>query len=247
MARGRPNHRPDLNGVLVIDKPLRMTSARVCGIARKRTRGAKVGHAGTLDPLASGILVLCLGRATKSIEAIQATHKRYTATIDLSAFTPTDDLESEPISVELPSPPSLEAIQSILASQFTGTIQQKPPAHSAVHIEGQRAYALAREGGREGEEGMTSTMTILDKLEARPVRIDTITITQYDFPRIDLDITCGKGTYIRSIARDLGIALSAGGHLTALRRTEVGPYTEHHSIAPEDINEHPTLLEPIKP
>lgn len=222
---GIRNKRPDLNGLLVISKPLGWTSADVCRLIRRRTGGAKVGHAGTLDPLATGVLVVCLGRATKTIDALMATQKVYLATIDLSAFSTTDDAEGErtPIATDA-QPPTIEQIKDVLVKQFTGDISQCPPAYSAVKIDGQRAYRLARAG---------------KKVQPKPKRvmIHSIDVCRYDWPALELDITCGKGTYIRSIARDLGTALGTGGMLAALSRTRVGPFTLADAIEVDALPE----------
>ena len=221
---GVRNRRPDLNGVVVIDKPLGWTSADVCRFLRRRTGGAKVGHAGTLDPLATGVLVCCLGRATKAVPRIMDGAKRYEATVDLTAFSTTDDAEGELTPAETAAPPAIEAIEGALADRFTGVIEQRPPAFSAIKVDGRRAYRAARAG--EAPE-----------LAPRPVRIDSIRAVAYAWPELRLDIRCGKGTYIRSIARDLGAALGTGGYLTALRRTEVGPFTEDGAVTPDDLPE----------
>ena len=154
---GIRNKRRDLNGILVIDKPLTWTSADVCRLIRRKTGGAKVGHAGTLDPLATGVLVVCLGRATKQIDRIMGEHKRYAAQIDLSAFSTTDDAEGEQTPVSPPSPtPAAERIRAALDS-MSGTIMQRPPAFSAIKVDGQRAYKMARKGE-------------ISEIEPRPVR-----------------------------------------------------------------------------
>ena len=216
------NHRPDLNGILVIDKPLGMSSAQVCARVRRLTNGAKVGHAGTLDPLATGVLVLCLGNATKAIERLMATEKRYETTIDLSAFSTTDDAEGERTLIDGDQPPARAQIEQVLCDQFTGEIMQTPPAFSAIKVDGKRAYKMAR-AGTEPE------------LRARPVLIHKITILTYAWPMLELDIRCGKGTYIRSIARELGRALGTGGMLAALRRTAVGTYTLEQARSLDDL------------
>jgi len=217
------NLRPDLNGILVVNKPLSWTSADVCRYIRKGTRGAKVGHAGTLDPLATGVLVICLGRATKLIDSIMVGGKIYLAGIDLAHTSPTDDLEGARTVFEDAQPPSLQAIESCL-DQFRGSIMQAPPIHSAIWIDGERAYKIAR----RGEE------LIMAK---RPVQIDGLRIVSYEWPILTLEIHCGKGTYIRSLARDLGLALGVGGMLISLERTAVGPYTIDQAIPVESITE----------
>jgi len=220
---GVKNKRPDLNGVLVVDKPLGWTSADVCRRIRSRTGGAKVGHAGTLDPLATGVLVVCLGKATKQIEQIQVSEKVYETTIDLSAFTNTDDAEGEREDVAVAEPPSPEQVRAA-CEQLTGEIMQTPPAFSAVKIGGQRAYKLARKG-----EAV--------QIKARPVTIHEICVTDYSWPTLSLTIRCGKGTYIRVIARDLGGLLETGGTLTMLRRTRIGEYDLEQAIDPGGISE----------
>jgi len=205
------NLRPDLNGVLVIDKPVGWTSTRVCSEVRRRTGRAKVGHAGTLDPLASGILVLCLGTATKSIESIMGTEKEYDAEIDLSARSPSDDMETEREPVGVDAPPTADAIQRMLTERFTGEIAQTPPTFSAIQVGGRRAYHAARAG------------TPFD-LKSRTVTVHEVRMLSYAWPVVAIHIRCGKGVYIRSIARDLGIALQTGGMLVGLRRTRVGPF-----------------------
>ncbi|MEM1329883.1 MAG: tRNA pseudouridine(55) synthase TruB [Planctomycetota bacterium] len=202
-------------GLLVIDKPIGPTSMDVCRRIRGRLKAGgapkriKVGHGGTLDPLASGVLVVLVGKATKLCEQIMAGEKRYLTEIDLSVWSPTDDLESEPVAVDAPAPSEDEIRDA--CTRFVGTIQQVPPAHSAVHVGGRRAYDLAR----SGEEV---------KLEPRTVVVHSCEPVLYQWPKVELDIRCGKGVYIRSIARDLGRALTGGGVMTALRRTGVGRF-----------------------
>lgn len=206
------------SGLLVIDKPMGWTSMGVCskvrGAAGGKVKGPKklkVGHAGTLDPLATGVLLVCVGKATRHVDQLMGQRKVYETTIDLSAFTASDDAEMPREEVVVDRPPTAEAVDAALLAQ-TGLIQQVPPNFSAIHVDGQRAYKAARKG------------EMLD-MKSREVRIDSIERLAYDWPRLELRITCGKGTYIRSIARDLGRLLGTGGHLTALRRTAVGDYT----------------------
>ncbi|MHC4977201.1 MAG: tRNA pseudouridine(55) synthase TruB [Planctomycetota bacterium] len=231
MPRKPKNNRPDLNGILVIDKPLGMTSAAVCRKVRHLTGGAKVGHAGTLDPLATGVLVLCLGTATKRIDAIMGTSKRYRTTIDLSAFSTTDDAEGERTPIYVDTPPTREQIEAALES-FVGQIEQQPPVFSAVHVEGKRSYKTARKAEREG--GLEE----IDRPPAKHVTIHSIDILRYEWPELELAITSGKGVYIRSIARDLGELLETGGMLASLRRTAVGEYDESRAL-PLDQIPHP--------
>ncbi|MEM9108469.1 MAG: tRNA pseudouridine(55) synthase TruB [Planctomycetota bacterium] len=217
-----------LCGLLVIDKPLGWSSMTVCrevrGAAGGRVKGPnklKVGHAGTLDPLATGVLVVCVGKATRRVDQIMGQGKVYEATIDLSAFTASDDAETPREEVQVDHPPTVEQIDAALTQQ-TGLIEQVPPNFSAVHVDGQRAYKAARQGES------------LD-LKPRQVRIDAIERLAYDWPVLQLRIACGKGTYIRSIARDLGQLLYTGGHLTALRRTAVGGYTVDQAFPVESL------------
>lgn len=212
---------PALDGVLVVDKPLGMTSFGVVARVRRRAGGLRTGHAGTLDPLATGVLVLALGKATKSIERLMGTDKRYRTIVDLSAFTTTDDREGERNEVAVEHPPSADSVASAVA-RFVGTIQQRPPAFSAMKVGGRRAYALARSGSPQ-------------ELPARPVVIRELTVLRYEWPELELDIRCGKGTYIRSLARDIGEALGTGGHCASLRRTAVGPFDESMAVTPDAL------------
>jgi len=215
-------------GVLVIDKPRGPSSMDVIRIVRRKIgrRRSKVGHAGTLDPLASGVLVVCVGRAaTREIDRLMATEKRYRADLDLSAFSTTEDAEGERREVAPPEPePDEAAIRHLLAERFTGRIEQRPPAFSAMKVGGRRAYALARAGAAPD-------------LPARPVVIHAIEVVTWEWPRLVLDVRCGKGTYIRSLARDIGEALGTGGLLADLRRTAVGPFTIEEAVLPDALPE----------
>lgn len=208
---------PTPAGLLLIDKQKGFTSMDVCAIIRARLRRAgapkriKVGHAGTLDPMATGLLVVLVGKATKLCNQFMADQKQYEATIDLSHTSTTDDAEGQltPADVStIPTPDQLRAA----AAAFVGTIQQRPPNFSAMSIGGQRAYDLARAGKPV-------------ELAPRPVRIDAFEVRSYAWPLAQVAVTCGKGTYIRSLARDLGQALHTGGMLTALRRTRSGEFS----------------------
>ena len=210
-TNGSAGSAADFSGILVLDKPLGLTSMTAVAAVRRRAGGVRTGHAGTLDPLATGVLVLALGRATRSIERLMATEKRYRTEIDLTAFTTTDDREGERTEVAVAAPPDEAAVRAALA-RFMGTIQQRPPAFSAMKVGGRRAYAAARKG------------TPME-LAPRPVRVDAIEPVAYRWPLVTLDIRCGKGFYVRSLARDLGVALGTGGHCASIRRTAVGPFT----------------------
>ena len=201
----------------MVDKPLGLSSMDVVrNVRRSASRGAgvkktKCGHAGTLDPLATGVVVCCIGPATKSVDRLMGLTKTYEADVDLSAFTTTEDREGPRTEVEVASPPPAEAVRAACAGFVGEAVEQIPPAYSAIHIDGRRAYELARKGADV-------------KMRPRMVRIDAVELLAYDWPVASIRVVCGKGTYIRSLGRDLGVALGTGGHLAALRRTAVGPY-----------------------
>lgn len=203
--------------ILAIDKPLRWTSfdvvKRVRGAVTRRTglKKIKVGHAGTLDPLATGVMIVVTGRKTKLIEELQAGVKEYIATIALGATTPSFDLETE-IDAHYPTEHITRAEVERVLSTFIGRIEQVPPAFSAVKVDGKRAYELARKG-KEPE------------LKPKILVIDEMELLEYSQQSITVRVVCSKGTYIRALARDIGQALGTGGHLTALRRTRVGNVT----------------------
>ena len=201
------------DGVVNLDKPPGLTSARaVDAVKRLLPRGTKIGHAGTLDPFATGVLLLLVGRATKACERLMDRPKEYEAVMRLGATTATDDPESSEIPYPGPPvPPTPDAVAAALPS-FVGEILQRPPAYSAMKVGGRRAYDLARKGQAV-------------ELEPRPVRVYAIDLLDYAWPVLRLRVECGRGTYIRSIARDLGEALRVGGHLVQLRRTRVGEFT----------------------
>ena len=197
--------------VLLVDKPAGWTSFdAVNRLRRPLGKGGKIGHAGTLDPLATGLLICCTGAFTKRIETYQKQPKEYTGIIRLGASTPTYDLESEP---ENPQPYAHLAKEEIAAAAqaFVGDILQQPPAHSAIKKGGKRAYEIARAGGDP-------------KLQPRPVTITAFDITGVEGPDVHFRVACGTGTYIRSLAHDLGVALGCGAHLAQLRRTAIGDF-----------------------
>jgi tRNA pseudouridine55 synthase len=214
-------------GVLPIDKPEGPTSMAVCARVRAALRAGgapkriKVGHGGTLDPLATGLVVVLVGPATRLCDQVMAGEKRYTAEIDLRHTSPTDDRESEPVPAEVAGEPGLADVEAVLPS-FTGRIMQAPPAHSAMKVGGKRAYELARAGE-------------IDRLEPRPVIIHELRIERYAWPSLVLDVRCGKGTYIRSLARDIGRALGVGGMLWGLRRTGVGRFDVGDAVPMRDL------------
>ncbi len=221
---------PTPSGLLIIDKPLGKTSMQVCANIRARFRKGgspkriKVGHAGTLDPLATGVLVVLVGKATRIQDRVMAGHKRYSARVDLSCTSRTDDREGPVTPVEC-QPVSREAIEHAL-KDFVGTIMQRPPAYSAMKVNGRRAYDLARKSETEAD---------LPVLAHRPITIDSIEIVDFAWPIVTLDIACAKGTYIRSLARDLGSALGTGGMLDALVRTRVGRFEIDDALRLDDL------------
>ena len=198
--------------LLLVNKPYKWTSFDVVGKIRNAFKPLKlkVGHAGTLDPLATGLLIICTGKMTKQIDTFQAEEKEYTGTMVLGATTPTYDLESEPENILDVSHLSDEEIKAACAP-FTGDIQQYPPAHSAIKIDGERLYEKAR----RGEEV---------ELRLRNVTISEFVITRIELPEVDFRVVCSKGTYIRSLVNDFGAALKAGAYLSTLRRTRSGNY-----------------------
>lgn len=216
--------------ILYIDKPLHWTSFRVVSVVRAKLcrrlgiKKLKVGHAGTLDPLATGVMVLCTGRKTKLIESLQAETKEYIADIRLGATTPSFDLETEIDAVYPVSHITKEKIESVLC-QFTGTIEQIPPIFSAVKVDGKRAYELARKN---------------EEVELKPklLVIDHIELISYNLPDITVRVVCSKGTYIRALARDIGAALDSGAHLTGLRRTRVGDIIVDNCMDMDDIDQY---------
>ena len=200
--------------IIAIDKPLGWTSfdavKRLRGVIQKRlnVKKFKVGHAGTLDPLATGVLIVCTGRATRKIEALQSGRKEYIATVKLGATTPSFDLETE-IDATYPTDHLNEDIIKKTLQSFKGEIMQVPPVFSAVKVEGKRAYKFARTG-RDVE------------LKPKAITISEIEFINLDGDELTFRVMCGKGTYIRALARDIGLALNSGAHLISLRRTQVG-------------------------
>jgi len=212
-----------MNGILVIDKPKGWTSFDVVAKIRGKLKVKKVGHTGTLDPMATGVLVLCLGKATKLAQEMTNLDKEYIGEITLGATSNTDDAEGEINQNKSAKKISLDQIKEII-KDFEGEILQIPPQFSAKKVNGKRAYALARKG---------------KTVELKPVRIkiNEIEILDYKWPKLHLRIDCGKGTYIRAIARDLGEKLKVGGYLSALQRTKVGNYRLENAITIESANE----------
>lgn len=209
-AAPRPKKR-DVHGWLILDKPVGMTSTHAVAIVKRVFRAKKAGHAGTLDPLASGCLPIALGEATKTVPYVMEGEKAYRFTVQWGAETTTDDTEGTATKTSERRPDRVEV--EALLPRFTGAIQQVPPQFSAIKIDGERAYDLARDG---------ETVA----LEAREVVIERLEIIHHSNDATVIEAECGKGTYVRAIARDMGRALGCYGHVTALRRTRVGPFEE---------------------
>lgn len=205
------------NGLLVIDKPGGMTSRDVVNrVQRWFPKKTKIGHTGTLDPLATGVLVVCVGAATRLADLVQGMGKTYRSRFRLGARSDTDDADGTVAPVPVATPPTAEQVRAVLDS-FVGRIEQVPPAYSALKLGGQRAHDLARRGKDVS-------------LSPRTVRVDAVRLSRFEWPFADVEIDCGKGTYIRSIARDLGEKLGCGGLVETLRRTRVGPFTAEQGV-----------------
>lgn len=217
--------------IIAIDKPYGISSfaalARVRYLLSRKlgVKRLKVGHAGTLDPLATGVLILCTGRATKRIEELQGHDKEYVATLQLGSTTPSYDLEHD-VDATFPTKHITRELTETVLRKFEGDIMQVPPAYSACKVNGKRSYELKRKGKQV-------------ELAAKPIHIDYIRIEDFDEKKMQLRLRvgCGKGTYIRALARDIGEALDSGAHLIQLRRTKVGEYTEGRCIPLDGIEQ----------
>jgi tRNA pseudouridine55 synthase len=214
--------RPSVCGLLNLNKPIGVTSRDVVDRVTRPLRKVKAGHAGTLDPLASGVLVVCVGAATRLIEFIQRMPKTYRAVIRLGATSDTLDADGTVVETVDPRVPGEDEVRQALATQVA-VILQMPPDFSALKVNGKRAYDLARAG-----EEVT--------LAARPVTITRAELISYEWPRITIEVDCGSGTYIRSIARDVGEALGCGGLIEVLTRTKIGHFTIEDAIDPETLD-----------
>jgi tRNA pseudouridine55 synthase len=231
---GRMNPAPPLSGILNVAKPAGLTSRRVVDRVVRIVRPAKAGHAGTLDPLAVGVLVVCVGQATRLIDYVQRMPKTYEGTFLLGRTSDTEDVEG--VVVDLPNPPRPTATEiEAAAARFLGTILQRPPAYSALKVEGRRAYDLAREG-KEVD------------LAPRPVEIRSIELLGYDYPTLRLRIVCGSGTYIRSLGRDLAETLGTGAVMSALVRTAIGCFSLAEACEMESLDESAVAanLQPLR-
>ena len=215
--------------VILIDKPLEWSSFHAVKFVRFRIPPKKVGHAGTLDPLATGLLVLCSGKATKTISQIQGQAKSYEAEIEFGASTPSFDAATDLDEHASFDHITKDVLIKKLQDSFTGVISQVPPIYSAIKVKGERLYKLARRG--EDVE-----------IKARDVEIYSIDLLDFKLPKVTLKVECGKGTYIRSLAHDLGISLNSRAHLTGLRRTKIGDFDVNDAFTPEQFDEYVNSL-----
>lgn len=215
-AAGRPA------GLVVVDKPVGVSSRRVVDVVARALGTSAVGHAGTLDPLARGVMLVCVGHATRLVESLHDLSKRYEATFLLGRSSPSDDLETPVVEEADPVRPDRAAVEAALGG-FRGDILQRPCDYSAAHVDGRRAYRLAR-AGRAVE------------LAPKRVRIDTLVLTGYAWPQVDLDVDCSSGTFIRALGRDLAEALGTRAVMTALVRTAVGPFGLDQAVPLEAVD-----------
>jgi tRNA pseudouridine55 synthase len=229
-AHDRPRKR-EVNGWIVLDKGIGMTSTHAVAAVKRALSARKAGHAGTLDPLASGILPIALWEATKTVPFVMDGRKSYVFTVGWGAETNTDDAEGEVVerTDRVPDRVEVEALLPL----FTGAIAQVPPRYSAIKIQGERAYDLARDG------------ETVD-LQPRTVEIDRLVLVSHADGRSVLEAVCGKGTYVRALARDLGRALGCLGHVASLRRTRVGPFAEEHAVGVEEVATSLASLRPVE-
>jgi tRNA pseudouridine55 synthase len=212
---------PSISGLLNVNKPAGMTSRAAVDLVQRLARPEKAGHAGTLDPLATGVLIVCVGQATRLIEYVQRMPKRYTGTFLLGRHSPTEDTDGEVALVTDPPLPAREDLD-VAARQFVGRSLQRPPAYSALKVAGRRAYDLARRG-----EAVA--------LQPRPIDVYSLAVTRYEYPELVLDVQCGGGTYIRSLGRDLAESLGTSAVMSALIRTAIGPWQVADAIDPRGL------------
>lgn len=234
--KGNPVH-----GWVVLDKPIGLSSSKAVGIVRRIFNAAKAGHGGTLDPLATGLLPIALGEATKTVSFAMHGAKSYEFTLAFGAQTTTDDREGEVI-FSSDIMPTVAQIETVLP-QFIGTIQQRPPIFSAIKVDGARAYDIAR-------KAIASGAPDLPELDARPIDIDRLELRSVDAASASFFVACGKGTYIRSLARDIALILGSAGHVSSLRRLSVGPFFESDAISLdflEKLEHSSAAFEHLKP
>jgi len=211
--------------IILMDKPKNWSSFDVVKYVRSRVPVKKVGHAGTLDPLATGLLICCCGKATKTISQFHQLKKVYSATITFGASTPSYDAATEPDEIADWTHIRENEMREVLANKFTGSIMQQPPIYSALRVNGKRLYKYARKGQKV-------------EIAERPVTIYDIQIDSFNLPEVTLTVTCGKGTYIRSLAHDLGLAMGSRAHLSALIRTKTGTYSVKNAFTPDEIGDY---------
>jgi tRNA pseudouridine55 synthase len=228
MGRSRLTKTPSRDGLLLVDKPAGVTSHDVVLAARRAIGEPRIGHAGTLDPFATGLLVLLLGRATRLLPYMSGEPKRYLATVRFGSETDTDDLDGA--AVRHAPPPSRQAVEDALPA-LTGVIAQVPPAYSAKRVAGRRAYRLAREGSAP-------------ELEPVPVTVHEWRVRSWRDAEMDVEIVCGGGTYIRALARDLGRLTNSAAHLVALRRTGIGPFRVEDAVSLADLRDGRAIVRP---
>jgi tRNA pseudouridine55 synthase len=224
-----------LCGVLSLDKPGGWSSRQAVDAVERLARKDKMGHAGTLDPLATGVLVVCVGAATRLIEYVQRMPKRYVATFLLGRRSPTEDVEGDVTELSDPPVPTSDELAAA-ARRWTGPFEQRPPAYSALKVEGRRAYKLARRGQQVN-------------LKPRPVVVHRLEVVGYAYPELKLEVECGGGTYVRSLGRDLAESLGTAAVMSALRRTAIGSFTVDEAVdprrlTPASFREH--LLPPLR-
>ena len=230
------NNLPDIGEVILIDKPLRWTSFDVTKKLKFAGKFKKIGHAGTLDPLATGLLILCTGKMTKQIDEFQAQEKEYSGTLVLGKTTPSVDLETD-FDEEFPTEHiNQEVLQNALA-RFQGKILQIPPIYSAIQVNGKRLYELARKGVKDEDI----------EIKSRAVEIMKFEIETSNFPEINFAIVCSKGTYVRSLVRDFGIACGSGAYMSALRRERIGEYSVQNALTIQQFMENRGLEYVEKP
>lgn len=233
------HHRPptglDGAGLLVVDKPAGMTSHDVVARCRKLLNTRKIGHAGTLDPMATGVLVLGVERATKMLGLLSLTTKAYSATVRLGQSFDTDDAEGQLLRADGAAAVDPAALAAAVAA-LTGNLQQVPASVSALKVDGQRAHVRVRAGEQLDLPARPVTVSRFDVLARRTASVDSLPVVD-----LDVEVECTSGTYVRALARDLGVALGTGGHLTALRRTRVGPFTLEHARTLEQLAEQPQV------
>lgn len=220
------DNQPDLGEVILIDKPLNWTSFDVTKKLKFAGKFKKIGHAGTLDPLATGLLILCTGKMTKQIDEYQAQEKEYSGTLVLGKTTPSVDLETD-FDEEFPIEHISESILEEALKQFQGKILQIPPIYSAIQVNGKRLYELARKGIKDVEV----------EIKSREIEIFKFEIDSSNFPEINFVIVCSKGTYVRSLVRDFGIACQSGAYMKALRRERIGEYLVKNALTIQQFME----------